>query len=120
MATTTFRTVTCQLGHDVPVEAVETVELALDALRYDLDVCEVHAEEVRDVVEEFVAQFAEAQEGPGRYAEVFSSHPWLPKRILALRAFAESSLYRHHIGLTGGNSMTEVDEAVHAIIKVVG
>ena len=71
-------------------------------------------------VEEFVAQFAEAQEGPGRYAEVFSSHPWLPKRILALRAFAESSLYRHHIGLTGGNSMTEVDEAVHAIIKVVG
>ena len=54
MATTSFRTVTCQLGHDVPVEAVETVELALDALRYDLDVCEVHAEEVRDVVEEFV------------------------------------------------------------------
>ncbi len=54
MATTSFRTVTCQLGHDVPVEAVETVELALDLLRYDLDVCELHAEEVRDVVEEFV------------------------------------------------------------------
>lgn len=54
MATTPFRTVSCQLGHDVPVEAVETVELALDLLRYDLDVCELHAEEVRDVVEEFV------------------------------------------------------------------
>ena len=54
MAMTSFRTVTCQLGHDLPVEAVETVALALDALRYDLDVCEVHAEEVRDVVEEFV------------------------------------------------------------------
>ena len=51
---------------------------------------------------------------------MFSSHPWLPKRILALRAFAESALYREHIGLTGGTSMTDVDEAVHGIIKVVG
>ena len=71
-------------------------------------------------VEEFVAQFAESQQGPGKYAEVFSSHPWLPKRILALRAFAESELYRQHIGLTGGISMAEVDDVVHGIIKVVG
>jgi hypothetical protein len=71
-------------------------------------------------VEEFVKQFEEASQGPGKYAEVFSTHPWLPKRILALRAFGESSLYRTHIGETGGLSMSEVDEKVHGIIKVVG
>ena len=48
------RTVICTLVHDGPVEAVDTVELALSGRRYELDVCEEHAEEVRDVVEEFV------------------------------------------------------------------
>jgi ribosome biogenesis GTPase A len=69
----------------------------------------------------FVDQFEEGKEGAGKYVEVFSSHPWLPKRILALRAFAESALYKKHIGIEGGGlSMHDVDEKVHGIIKVVG
>jgi Zn-dependent protease with chaperone function len=69
----------------------------------------------------FVEQFEEGKDGPGRYMEAFSSHPWLPKRILALRAFGESALYRTHAGLgEGGLSMEDVDEKVHGIIKVVG
>jgi Zn-dependent protease with chaperone function len=69
----------------------------------------------------FIAQHEEGQDGIGRYAEIRASHPWLPKRVLALRAFAESELYRKHVGLgTGGLSMEQVDEKVHGIIKVVG
>lgn len=72
-------------------------------------------------LEEFVKQFEEGQDGPGRYMEVFATHPYIPKRILALRAFAESALYRKHVGLgTDGLSMHAVDEKVHDIIKVVG
>jgi Zn-dependent protease with chaperone function len=71
-------------------------------------------------IEEFVKQFEESQDGPGRYKEITSSHPWLPKRILAIRAFADSAIYRKHLGLEGGISMHEVDEKVHEIIKVVG
>jgi hypothetical protein len=41
--------------------------------------------------------------------------------VLALRAFAESDLYRGHAGIGGGGlSMQEVDEKVHGIIKIVG
>jgi Zn-dependent protease with chaperone function len=69
----------------------------------------------------FVEQFEEGKEGPGKIVEIFSTHPWLPKRILALRAFAESSLYRKHAELgDGGLTMNEVDEKVHSLIKVVG
>lgn len=71
-------------------------------------------------VDEFVKQFEESQDGPGRYKEITSSHPWLPKRILSLRVFSESALYRKHIGLDGGRTMEQVDEKVHEIIKVVG
>ncbi|RYE95029.1 MAG: M48 family peptidase [Myxococcales bacterium] len=73
-------------------------------------------------LDEFVSQFEESRDGPGKYMEVFSSHPWLPKRILALRAFGESTLYKQHAGLSteGGLSMEAVDEKVHGIIKVVG
>jgi Zn-dependent protease with chaperone function len=72
-------------------------------------------------LEEFVKQADEVREGPGRYLEALASHPWLPKRILALRAFAESDLYRRHVGASGGGlSIEEVDARVYDIIKVVG
>lgn len=72
-------------------------------------------------MEEFLAQHEESKGSVGRYRELFASHPWLPKRVLALRAFAESDLYKRHVGLEGaGLSMDEVDERVHDIIKVIG
>ncbi len=72
-------------------------------------------------IDVFVEQHAEAQESVGRFGEVFATHPWLPKRVLALRAFGESELYRKHAGLgNGGLSMDQVDDTVHGIIKVVG
>jgi len=72
-------------------------------------------------IEAFLEQHAEAKQSVGRFGEVFSSHPWLPKRVLALQTFAESELFRRHAALgPGGLSMAEVDERVHGFIKVIG
>jgi Zn-dependent protease with chaperone function len=72
-------------------------------------------------IEAFVAQHDEGKGGIGRFAELNANHPWLPKRVLALRAFAESELYRKHAGIgAGGLAMDEVDQKVHEIIKVWG
>lgn len=72
-------------------------------------------------IEAFLDQNREGGDGIGRFAEMNASHPWLPKRVLALRAFAESSLYRKHAGLgDGGETMENVDQKVHEIIKVWG
>jgi Zn-dependent protease with chaperone function len=72
-------------------------------------------------IEAFLEQHDEAQQSIGRFGEVFATHPWLPKRVLALRAFAESELFRRHCGLgNDGVSMRDVDERVHGLIKVLG
>lgn len=72
-------------------------------------------------IEAFLEQHTEAKASLGRFGEVFSSHPWLPKRVLSLQTFAESELFRRHAGLgSGGLSMAEVDERVHGYIKVIG
>lgn len=67
----------------------------------------------------FLDQYEETMEGPGRAAEFGASHPWLTKRIRALYTFADSRLYREHIGESGGESMDDIDEKVHSIIKVL-
>ncbi len=72
-------------------------------------------------IEAFLEQHQEGGDGIGRFAEITASHPWLPKRVLALRAFAGSELYRKHAHLGDtGDTMEAVDEKVHEIIKVWG
>jgi Zn-dependent protease with chaperone function len=72
-------------------------------------------------VEAFLEQDKEGKESVGRYRELLANHPWLPKRVLALRAFAESDLYKRHVGQEGpGLSMEEIDNKVHDIIKIIG
>lgn len=72
-------------------------------------------------VDAFIEQHEEGRDNVGRLSEMTASHPWLPKRLLALRAFAESELYRRHAGLgADGLTMEQVDEKVHEIIKVFG
>jgi Zn-dependent protease with chaperone function len=66
----------------------------------------------------FLEQYEEGRDGMGRYMEVFATHPWLPKRVLAMRVFAQSELYRQAAGIgDGGLSMTDVDEKVRALLK---
>jgi Zn-dependent protease with chaperone function len=66
----------------------------------------------------FLDQHAEGRDGVGKYMEAFASHPWLPKRVLAMRVFGESELYRKAIGGgAGGLSIQEVDDKVRALLK---
>jgi Zn-dependent protease with chaperone function len=73
-------------------------------------------------VEAFLEQHDEGNRGVGRYMEVFSTHPWLPKRLLAMRVFADSRLYRDHLqaAVGGGLTMSEVDDRVAALLKGEG
>jgi Zn-dependent protease with chaperone function len=69
-------------------------------------------------IEAFLEQYTEAKSGLGKHMEVFASHPYLPKRVLAMRAFAESRLYRRAIGAgDDGIAMTDVDARVLALLK---
>lgn len=99
----------CSRDMDVALRALTKLALGSQKLYEELN------------IEAFLEQHEEAQGSVGRYSEVFATHPWLPKRVLALRTFGESSLFKQHVGLLGdGISMTEVDERVHEIVKVVG
>jgi len=72
-------------------------------------------------MEAFIEQYEEMKDGLGKYAEARATHPWVPKRVIALRHFAESEIYRKHAKLgDGGLSIDEVDEKVHSVIKVWG
>lgn len=66
----------------------------------------------------FLEQHEEGNRGIGRYMEVFATHPWLPKRVLAMRVFGESQLYRKSLGQPAlGLTMSEVDSRVAALLK---
>lgn len=69
-------------------------------------------------IEAFLDQYEEGKDGVGKYMEAFASHPYLPKRVLAMRVFGESELYRKATGLgDAGLSMKEVDDRVAALLK---
>lgn len=71
-------------------------------------------------VEEYLAQMEENAGSIGRFTEFFATHPFLPKRIQALRAFADSELYHQHMGQLGGISIEEVDVRTSRIIAIMG
>jgi Zn-dependent protease with chaperone function len=69
-------------------------------------------------IDAFLEQYSEGNDGIGKYMEVFATHPWLPKRVLAMRVFAESEIYRKAANAgAGGLSMKEVDDKVLALLK---
>ncbi len=68
----------------------------------------------------YLEQYEDGKKGPGRITELFASHPYVPKRVMALKVFSQTALYRKAVGLgEGGLSMEECDNRVHEIIKVV-
>ncbi len=69
-------------------------------------------------VDAFLEQHEEGNQGIGKYMEVFATHPWLPKRVLAMRVFSESQLYKTAVGQgSDGLTMSEVDNRVAALLK---
>jgi Zn-dependent protease with chaperone function len=70
----------------------------------------------------FLEQHEEGSHGIGKYMEVFATHPWLPKRVLAMRVFGESQLFREAVGVAElgrppGLTMPEVDDRVASLLK---
>ncbi len=67
----------------------------------------------------FLEQYEEGKDSIGRYMEALASHPYLPKRVLAMRVFAQSELFKKTAKLspTSGLSMSEVDDRVKALLK---
>jgi Zn-dependent protease with chaperone function len=66
----------------------------------------------------FLEQHEEGSQGIGKYMEVFATHPWLPKRVLAMRVFGESQLFHKAVASSDtGLSMSEVDSRVSGLLK---
>jgi Zn-dependent protease with chaperone function len=70
-------------------------------------------------LDEYLSQLEGVQDGVGRFKEYFESHPYLPKRIQAIKLFAQSDYFRHHIGDRGGRSLDEIDREVEKLVKVM-
>jgi Zn-dependent protease with chaperone function len=70
--------------------------------------------------DEYLKALPDVKKGIGRYAELFRSHPYVPKRVQALRLFAGSALLAHLNGQdpTGKPSITDVDNEVSKLISV--
>lgn len=71
-------------------------------------------------VEEYLRDLPDPKKGLGRYAELFRSNPYVPKRVLALREFADSAYYAMATGAdpSGKPSAPDVDRRVADIISV--
>lgn len=70
-------------------------------------------------VDAYLDQLKEAKDGYGRMGELQRSHPYLTRRIEALRAFAESALYRSAAGLEGGTDRAELERRTEEIVRVM-
>ncbi len=70
--------------------------------------------------DEYLKSVPDIKKGVGRFAEMFRSHPYVPKRVQALRLFADSALYAMISGKdpTGKPSLPDVDKQVADLISV--
>ncbi|CAN5919581.1 hypothetical protein BH11MYX3_BH11MYX3_33000 [soil metagenome] len=70
--------------------------------------------------EEYLKQPPDINKGAGRFGELFRSHPYVPKRVQALRLFANSALYASVTGQdpAGKPSLPDVDKQVADLISV--
>lgn len=75
-------------------------------------------------VDEYLKQLRESQESAGRLLELFHSHPYLPKRVEALRLFAQTHYYQKAVGRevpeSEAKSLAWCDSQVKAILSVFG
>jgi Zn-dependent protease with chaperone function len=70
-------------------------------------------------LEEYLRQLDDGREGIGRFGELLRTHPYVPKRVEALRLFAQSSIYLRAIGEGGGLPKDEVDRRVAELVAVL-
>ncbi len=75
-------------------------------------------------LEEYLKQLEESQEGASRIAEAALDHPYLPKRLKAVRLFAETHYFLKASGKTPreeeGRSLAWCDSRVKALVSIFG
>lgn len=59
-------TVVCDLPHDGEVEGTETVSFSYDGTAYEIDLCQMHAKELRDKFGQYTEHARRAGTGSGR------------------------------------------------------
>jgi hypothetical protein len=71
-------------------------------------------------LDEYLRDLPDTKKGVGRYAELFRSHPYLPKRVQALKLFADGAYYASITGAdpAGKLSTEEVDKKVADLLSV--
>lgn len=69
-------------------------------------------------VAEYLKNTPDIKKGLGSYAEIFRSHPYMPKRVHALRLFANSTLFANVTGkdATGKASLPDIDKQVAELL----
>ena len=73
-------------------------------------------------VDEYLRQFEEARDDLRRLGEAFSTHPYLPTRVKALRLFAQTAYFRGVVGDGQGGaglSREECDTQVADLLAVL-
>lgn len=107
--------VTCDRAALLAVRDLDKTLTAMVKLELGLD------KESAFNAEEYLKAQPDLKKGLGRYAELFRSHPYVPKRVQALRLFAGSELYARLRGddPTGKPSLVEVDKQVSSLISVL-
>lgn len=70
-------------------------------------------------VDEYLKQIDEQKASVGRMTELLAEQPYLPKRIAALRTFAETSYFRGLRGEVGGLSNTACDTQVSSLLGIL-
>ena len=106
--------VTCDRGALLAVRDLDKTLGALVRLELGLDKGSAFN------ADEYLRALPDVKKGLGRYAELFRSHPYVPKRVQALRLFGDSALYAQVLGLdpTGKPSLPDIDKQVGDLISV--
>jgi hypothetical protein len=75
-------------------------------------------------LDEYLKQLEESQQGPGRMVEAMQSHPYLPKRVQALRLFAQTHYCLKATGKNPaegeGKSLASCDTQVKRLLSIFG
>ena len=106
--------VTCDRASLLAVRDVDKTLAALVRLELGLDKGSAFN------AEEYLRAMPDVKKGLGRFTEMFRSHPYVPKRVQAIRLFAGSALYAQVTGQdpSGKPSLNEVDKQVSDLISV--
>ena len=109
--------ITCDRAALLAVRDLDKTLLAMIAL--ELGVEKGHAFDAEEYLRA-VPDVKDVKKGFGRYAELFRSHPDVPKRVQALRLFAGSAMYAQITGQDplGKPSLVDVDKQVGDLISV--